>query len=99
MRRNCQKGETLPESLVSILILTLASVLLLTSVSAAARINRAAEEADNGVFRQLMETELAREGQGIPGTVTVTVNGNVDLLPVEVYGGEGFIAWYGEDTP
>ena len=93
-----QRGESLPESLVSILILTLASVLLLTAVSAAARINQRAQEADRAVFRQLLETELAQEGQGIPGTVTVTVKGNLQLLPVEVYGGDGFTAWYGEDS-
>ena len=38
MRYNSQRGESLPESLVSILILTLASVLLLTTVAAAAHI-------------------------------------------------------------
>ena len=98
MRYCSQRGESLPESLVSILILTLASVLLLTVVSAAARINQSAQEADRAVFRQLLETELAQEGQGIPGTATVTVNGNIQLVPVEVYGGDGFTAWYGEDS-
>ena len=58
MSVNSQKGESLPESLVSILILTFASVLLLTVIGAAARISQSAKEADAAVFRQLLETDF-----------------------------------------
>ena len=97
MKLRNSAGESLMESLVSILILTFASILLLTLVTASRKINQSAKEMDQALFRQLLEVELAPETQKTRGTVTVTVNGDSQTLPVEVYGGDGLIAWYPED--
>ena len=99
MKYRNSNGESLMESLVSILILTFSSVLLLTVMTAAVRINHDAGEMDRAVFRQLLETELAPAGQGTAGRVTVTVNGEKERVPVEVFSGGGFTAWYREGSP
>ncbi|MEG1989028.1 MAG: type II secretion system protein [Oscillibacter sp.] len=67
-----RRGETLTETLAAILIVSLASVVLMTLVVTAARINRRAGEGDK-TFRQ---EQAVAEGQapGTPGTGTVTVN-------------------------
>lgn len=99
MNKFGQRGESLTESLVSILILTLSSILLLTVIAAGAKINRSAREADRAMYRQMLLTELAPEHLGLPGTVTVTVNGHSRSVPVSVYGEVGILAWYGEASP
>lgn len=99
MKKCGNAGESLMESLVSILILTFASILLLTLVSAARKINQSAREMDQALFRQLVTAELAPEEQMTPGTVTVTVNGGSQTVAVEVFGGDGLTAWYPEDSP
>ncbi|MEG2176815.1 MAG: type II secretion system protein, partial [Oscillibacter sp.] len=74
-----RRGETLTETLAAILIVSLASVVLMTLVVTAARINRRAGEGDK-TFRQ---EQAVAEGQapGTPGTgtgtVTVTIPGKV----------------------
>lgn len=97
MKRTANAGETLMESLVSILILTFASILLLTLVTASRKINQSAREMDQALFRDLVTAELASE-QGIRGRATVTVNGNFQTVPVDVFGSDGITAWYPEDS-
>lgn len=81
-----KRGETLLESLVSILIFTFASVLLLTMLAAGARINRTAREADRAYDLQMLTAEMA-EGPGtVRGTVLLTVNGTAESVPVDIYG-------------
>lgn len=80
-----KRGETLVESLVSILIFTFASILMLTMISAGAEINRTAREADRTYFSQLLTAEMA-EGPGTEkGTVLFTVNGAAEAVTVDVY--------------
>lgn len=61
MKRNkikCNKGETLIETLVSILIAALSVALLTTAVVAAARINKTIREADEAFYAKLEAAEL-----------------------------------------
>lgn len=65
-----RRGETLTETLAAILMVSLASVVLMTLVVTASRINRAAGEGDKA-FRA--EQEIAEtQGPGTPGTVTLS---------------------------
>ena len=53
------KGESLVESLVAILIFTLSSILLYTMLSTATNLNRAAKEADEAHQQQMIYAEQA----------------------------------------
>ena len=63
------KGESLVESLVAILIFTLSSILLYTMLSTATNLNRAAKEADEAHQQQMIYAEQAdsRIGSANPG--------------------------------
>lgn len=78
-----KKGESLVESLVSILIFTLASVLLLTMVSSASRINTTVKDEDEEFMEQQKKTELMPEN-GDRRTITIQ-SGDRALGTVEAY--------------
>lgn len=65
-------GETLVESMVSILIFTLASIILLTMISASADVNQIAQREDKEHLEQLIQVEAAAV-QPTPGTVSFDV--------------------------
>ena len=70
------RGETLTETLVSILILTLSGLLLLTATMAANKVNQAAVKMDTDLREQLQYAEMQRHELAYgAGTDTVTVNG------------------------
>ena len=80
-----RKGETLVESMVSILIFTLSSILLLTMISAASSINKAAKESDASRQAQLSAAE-AGENSSIQGAkVGIAVGGNSASVTYDVY--------------
>lgn len=95
-----KRGETLLESLVSILIFTFASITMLTMLATAAGINQRAQEADRAHFSQMLTAEMA-EGPGTnTGTLQFAVNGTQQFVPVTVYRGDGELYSYfaaGED--
>lgn len=70
------RGETLTETLVSILILTLSGLLLLTATMAANKVNQAAVKMDTDLREQLQYAEMQRHELAYgAGTGRVTVNG------------------------
>lgn len=75
-KRLNHRGETLTETLVSILILTLSGLLLLTATMAANKVNQAAVKMDADLREQLQYAEMQRHELAYgAGTDTVTVNG------------------------
>ena len=76
------RGETLVESLVSVLVFTLSSLLLFSMVFAAANINRSAKQADLDRQEQLSAAETG-DGETVPGTVTVLIGSEV--IPSESF--------------
>ena len=75
-KRLNHRGETLTETLVSILILTLSGLLLLTATMAANKVNQAAVKMDTDLREQLQYAEMQdRNKSDETGSVTVNVNG------------------------
>lgn len=75
-KRLNHRGETLTETLVSILILTLSGLLLLTATMAANKVNQAAVKMDADLREQLQYVEMQRyDIKYGAGTGSVTVNG------------------------
>ena len=70
-----RKGETLVESLAAILVFTLSSIILLTMVSAATGLNRAAKIADENRQTQLAAAETGGS-EVCRGTVRICFNEN-----------------------
>jgi len=79
-----RRGETLVEALASILIFTFSSILLLSMISSAARINATAKEADGKWAEQLNAAESGGDSEMTTARVTLHVNGSV-LSSWEVY--------------
>ena len=83
-KRLNHRGETLTETLVSILILTLSGLLLLTATMAANKVNQAAVKMDSDLREQLQYAEMQRYDVAYgAGTGSVTVNG--EQYDVTVY--------------
>lgn len=73
-KTRAQKGETLIETLVSIMVISLSSVILLGAINAAARINRQVGEMDTS-YRT--DRAVAESGGGsLEGEVSVKVKGS-----------------------
>lgn len=81
-----KRGETLIESMASILIFTFASIIMLTMISTATDINRTAKKADRDHFSQMIIAEMAEGSSTAKGTVKFTVNGVTESVQVDVYG-------------
>lgn len=96
MKKLLQKrGETLVESLVSILLVTFIMLFLSTAIVAAARINRKLRDTD--ISYKSSKTRTASEG-----TLTVEGDNQVTVTsPILVYQSEnGYVYYrYGEVTP
>lgn len=87
MRLRSRRGETLVESMVSILIFTFSSILFLSMVSSAAKINRTAQEADAQYQAQQRVTEEGPDAPGAAvtdGTATITYNGTTLTESVKI---------------
>ena len=94
-------GESLVESLLSILIFTLASIAMYSMVTAAADINTTAKETDRTVQEQLVIAEKA-EGTPSLGTVTMKLGDvTIDSSEVYIYGGNdgALYAYFAEPAP
>ena len=86
MRLRCKKGESLIESMAAILIFTLASIIMLTMVTASADINKAAKEAEKVYHEQLIIAEKA-EGTAVSSQVVFSISkadGSTDSKAVNV---------------
>lgn len=87
-------GETLLESVVSILIFTFASIIMFTMITSANRINSTAKENDREHYEQLVVAELAPKGSGIPQDISFTIDGKTFTERVEVFGTDGGLYAY-----
>jgi competence protein ComGC len=78
-RLTSNKGETLVESLLSILLVTLASILFFSMLTAAANINETAKLIDEKVQHKELVTAMGPSAAGAVITDgTVTISGTVD---------------------
>ena len=85
-----QKGETLVESLVSLLIATLSVMLLTSALTASARINHTNKLSDEKYIEELKNAEeYQREPTELTEEITVVIefkNGIIVEKNVEVFG-------------
>ena len=85
-------GETLLETLVAILVVTLASIVMYSMVTVAADINTTAKRKDQAVQEQLTVAERG-DGVGTTGTIRMYIKVGateqiVSTVTVDVYGGD-----------
>ncbi len=96
-----QRGETLVELMVSILIATLSVGLLLGGVAVSANINQQAEKADVYFYETLSAAESQKEplSDGIAAKPTIDLEESAKTIriPVQVFGGKGLYT-YALDT-
>lgn len=98
-RLKSRGGETLVESMAAILIFTFGSIIMLSMVTAAADINKAAKEAD-AKHRDQMATVEKGDGAGTQGVIVFTYgsagNAKTESADVRVYSLEedGLYAYY-----
>lgn len=89
MRRKLRsrRGETLIESLVALLLVSIASVALIAMVTSASRMNKAANQLDSGLYAAVSAAEVRQDNEDKEdGTVTVTVDGDSVTKDVTFYG-------------
>ena len=87
-----QKGETLTETLVGVLLVALASVVLAAMIGAACRMNIRAKARDEALYTEITAAER-RTGEET-GSVTVKVDGTEESVQVKYYGAEGKLRSY-----
>ena len=97
-------GESLVESLAAILVVTMASIVMYSMVSAAADINLAAKRNDEAVQEQLIAAERADDSDyNGTGTIYIKVEGsssNVAVVPVNIYGADGdLFSYFAQEVP
>ena len=83
-------GESLIESLVAILVFTMASIVMYSMVSAAANINMTAKEMDEKNQHHMVAVEKgSMDVRNGGATVTFTIDGTTfDTVNVDIYGGK-----------
>lgn len=97
-----KKGETLVESMVSILIFTFASIIMLSMVSSAADINEAAKEVDRQYHTDMLKIEMANAVSTASFEPTVSfsilpknqVSSFGNPVAVKTYGSADLYAYY-----
>ena len=82
LRSRC--GEMLVESIVAVLIISLASVVLASMITSASRLNKTAKEKDTELYAAITAAET-HSGSGISGTVSVSVDGETVNKAVTFY--------------
>lgn len=87
-----QKGETLTETLVGVLLVALASVVLASMIGAASRMNNRAKVRDEALYAEITAAESRTGGE--TGSVTVKVDGTGESVQVKYYGAEGKLRSY-----
>ena len=90
------RGESVGESLASILIVALSTMLLLSCVMTAAENDKAAERVDAAHYAALSEAEARADAVPAPiptpGKVTITGDSTSVPLDIEIYG-EGVFSY------
>lgn len=96
-----ERGETLVEVMASILIMTLAVLLLFSAVMTSIRINKSAQDLDKKFYVALNAAEEQKQGTEVtdntivPAGSKVKVGQGTDLTEIAVnfYGGEGALSY------
>lgn len=88
-----RRGETLTETLVAILVISLSAAVLAAMIGAASRMNRLAIQQDEANYAAISAAETGA-GTATNGTVTITtVDGSSTNYHVKFYGGSGFVSY------
>ena len=98
-----QRGETLVEVLVSLLVVTLATLLLASMATWAARVKLTAREKDETFTKALQEVE-GRTGTPGSGTIVITDTAETDpapevTVPVDIYTQDRLTSYVPEGVP
>ena len=94
-----RRGETLAETLVTILLIAMASAMLAVMLTSAVRINNTADQATKALYEELTIAETGKGGGG--GSVAVTIDRGTGkqvtvTIDVTVHGAEGALRAYGK---
>ena len=89
-----RRGETLTETLASILIIALSAAILAGMVSAAARLSAKAKAADATFYQEIQAAEVGSPGEAGSGIVTITAGGDTGSVHVSVRGGGSALTSY-----
>ena len=87
-----RRGETLTETLVSVLIIAMAAALLATMVGVSTRLTARAGAEDEKFYRELSDAEAG--AAAADGEIILTVDGAGRRLRVSVAGGGGELTSY-----
>jgi len=85
-------GETLTETLVTILIIGLTSVLFLTMVGASGRIFRKTEQKYGELYEKIADADVRRTPLSASEIGTISVDG--ENVPVQWYGDREYVLSY-----
>lgn len=92
-----QRGETLVETMASILIAALSVALLFTCVMVSTQIDRMGQKADEAYYKALTAAETQTADADCPeknGRVIIAGQSGVkEVLDITLYGGEGMYAY------
>lgn len=95
--RRGQRGETLVETLVAIVICTFASIVLVTAIVSSASVNRSAKTRDDALKNQETAASTLSEsttaGGKAAGTVTFTANGSSSSYSVNYSSGDDIVSY------
>lgn len=89
---SARRGETLTETLVAILVISLSAAVLAAMIGAASRMNRLAIQQDEANYAAISAAETG-SGTATNGKVTIKVNGISTEYDVGFYGGSGFVSY------
>lgn len=89
-----RRGETLVEVLVSILLAGLSVLLLVSMLSAAARFNTAARQADARLYAELSAAEGRTQEVDGSASLSLVIGGQTTLIDVAVYGAQDGLTAY-----
>jgi len=94
--RRGKAGETLTETLITILIIGLSSVLFLTMIGASGKIYRKADKEYKVIYTKVGETDQVHaSGGGDIRTMNVTTNGSATIkVNVSFYGDSDYFLSY-----
>lgn len=96
-----QRGETLVETMASIVIAALSVALLFTCVVTSVHLDHTAKRMDEAYYKALTAAETQAADEGHPaknGTVSIA-GGSAEMeLDVTLYGGEGMYSYAAKGT-
>ena len=94
LKKRWNRGETLIETLIAVLILTFSSIMFLNMTLSSVKINSASQQKDAEFREDLMEAE--KEETGRIGKITIKTDQSSYSYQVEYYGkgNDGMISYH-----